>query len=51
LTLPIVVDSTQLTGFHKDPFDQVIVSTARILGYPLLTADEKILNYSGVNTL
>ena len=30
LTLPIVVESTQLVGFHRDPADQIIVSTARI---------------------
>jgi PIN domain nuclease of toxin-antitoxin system len=51
LTLPIVVNSTQLSGFHSDPFDQVIVATARINGCPLLTVDGKILNYPGVETL
>jgi PIN domain nuclease of toxin-antitoxin system len=51
LTLPIVVDSTQLSGFHSDPFDQIIVATARNYGCPLLTVDGKILNYSGVETL
>jgi PIN domain nuclease of toxin-antitoxin system len=51
LTLPIVVDSTQLSGFHSDPFDQIIVATARNHGCPMLTVDAKILNYSGVETL
>ncbi len=51
LTLPIIMDSTRLTGFHRDPADQLIVATARVLGLPLLTADQKILNYSGVTTL
>jgi PIN domain nuclease of toxin-antitoxin system len=51
LTVPIVVDSTQLIGFHKDPFDQIIVATARVYRYPLLTVDAKILNYSDVQTL
>ncbi|MEA5598616.1 type II toxin-antitoxin system VapC family toxin [Rivularia sp. UHCC 0363] len=51
LTLPIVVDSTQLSGFHNDPFDQMIVATSRISQCPLLTADTKILSYSGVTTL
>ena len=51
LTLPIVIESTRLRGFHKDPADQLIVATARVLDVPLLTADQKILNYSGVNTL
>ncbi len=50
-TLPIVVDSTQLSGFHSDPFDQIIVATARIYGCPLLTVDAKILNYPNVQTL
>ncbi|MBW4512451.1 MAG: type II toxin-antitoxin system VapC family toxin [Scytonematopsis contorta HA4267-MV1] len=51
LTLPIVIDSTQLSGFHTDPFDQIIVATARINGCPLLTGDGKILDYPGVETL
>ncbi|RUS92671.1 hypothetical protein DSM106972_098450 [Dulcicalothrix desertica PCC 7102] len=51
LTLPIVIDSTQLSGFHTDPFDQIIVATARINGCPLLTADGKILDYPDVETL
>ncbi|BAY96702.1 hypothetical protein NIES37_06370 [Tolypothrix tenuis PCC 7101] len=51
LTIPIIVESTKLPGFHKDPFDQVIVATARIYRCPLLTADAKILAYSGVQTL
>ena len=51
LTLPIVIDSTRLIGFHKDPADQLIVATARILDLSLLTADQKILNYSDVKTL
>jgi PIN domain nuclease of toxin-antitoxin system len=51
LTLPIIIESTRLAGFHKDPADQLIVATANDLGVPLLTADQKILNYSGVTTL
>ncbi|HLF83268.1 MAG TPA: type II toxin-antitoxin system VapC family toxin [Blastocatellia bacterium] len=52
LTTAIVVDSTQLPfGFHKDPADQLIVSTARIHGCPLLTADQKIISYPHVLTL
>lgn len=45
LTVPIIIQSTQLTGFHNDPADQLIVATAMIYNYPLLTADQKILNY------
>lgn len=52
LTTAIVVDSTHLpSGFHKDPADQLIVSTARIHGCPLLTADQKIISYPYVTTL
>ena len=51
LTLPIVVESTQLISFHRDPADQIIVATARIYGCQLLTADRKILNYPDVETL
>jgi PIN domain nuclease of toxin-antitoxin system len=51
LSLPIVIDSTQLSGFHSDPFDQLIVATARFYNCSLLTADAKILNYSDVQTL
>ena len=51
LTLPIVVQSTQLTGFHNDPADQIIVATAKVYDCLLLTADGKILNYAGVKTL
>ncbi|MBD2492790.1 PIN domain-containing protein [Nostoc sp. FACHB-280] len=51
LSLPIVIDSTQLNGFHSDPFDQLIVATARFYSCPLLTADTKILNYPDVQTL
>ncbi len=51
LTLPIVVESTQLISFHRDPADQIIVATARIYGCQLLTADTKILNYPDVETL
>ena len=51
LTVPIVVQSTQLTGFHNDPADQIIVATAKVYDCFLLTVDNKILNYTGVKTL
>lgn len=52
LTPRIVVDSTQLPGsFHRDPADQLIVATSRILAYPILTADEKIRSYPHVATV
>ena len=51
LTVPIVLESTQLEGFHRDPADQMIVATARVYECPLLTADIKILAYPHVQTL
>ena len=51
LTLPIVLQSTQLARFHNDPADQIIVATAKIYGCPLLTADQKILSYTEIQTL
>ncbi|MEN3333351.1 MAG: hypothetical protein V7641_2716 [Blastocatellia bacterium] len=46
LTPRIAIESTQLPGdFHRDPADQIIVATARVLDCSLLTADERILNY------
>lgn len=52
LTPRIALESTQLPeGFHRDPADQIIVATARLYGYPLLTSDAKILNYPHVTTL
>ena len=45
----ICVESTQLPGeFHRDPADQIIVATARILDAPLVTVDGKILEYPHV---
>lgn len=51
LTIPIIIESTKLTGFHRDPADQIIVATAKINGCALLTADAKILAYPDVQTL
>jgi len=45
LTIPIIIQSTKLTGFHRHRADQIIVATAKIHGCPVLTADAKILAY------
>jgi PIN domain nuclease of toxin-antitoxin system len=42
----IAVESTQLPPpFHRDPADQLLVATARVLGCPFLTEDIKITAY------
>lgn len=51
LNISIIVQSTQLINFHKDPADQLIVATAKVYNYPLLTADQKILQYPDVQIL
>jgi len=48
----ISIKSTVLPGeFHKDPADRMIVATARKLAVPLITVDEKIINYEHVKTI
>ncbi len=51
MTVEIAIESTRLTGFHKDPADQILVATARCVNIPLVTANHKILAYPGVRTL
>ena len=52
LTPEIAIDSCNLPGiFHRDPADQLLVATARIIGIPLLTGDAKLLAYPHVNLL
>ncbi len=52
LSHEILVESTRLPdGFRSDPADEIIVATARMLNVPLLTADEKLLNYEHVSKL
>ena len=52
LTPAIATESTRLPGeFHRDPADQIIVATARIMKCKLVTSDERILNYLHVKTV
>ena len=51
LTPEIAVASTQLTGFHRDPADQIIVATAQVYDCPLVTVDTKIVGYPAIQTL
>ena len=52
LTPEIAAESTRLPGeFHKDPADQIIVATARVMKCKLVTSDERILNYPHVKTV
>lgn len=49
LSPQIIVESTQLPPpFHRDPADQLLVATARVLACPIMTEDSKILAYPHV---
>ncbi|MEN6451999.1 MAG: type II toxin-antitoxin system VapC family toxin [Thermoguttaceae bacterium] len=46
LSPAIAVESCRLPGtFHRDPADQIIVATARLIGCSLVTSDKKLLAY------
>jgi PIN domain nuclease of toxin-antitoxin system len=52
LTPQVAIESTLLPGdFHRDPADRFIVALARHHGVPLITIDQKILNYPHVQTV
>lgn len=46
LDWPSAIESTLLPGTpHSDPADRLLIATARIGGYTLVTRDRKILDY------
>ncbi len=48
----ISLRSVTLPGqFHPDPADRIIAATAMTMGLPLITKDDKILNYPHVRTI
>ncbi len=48
---PIAIEAYALPGsFHEDPADRLLVAAARCHSLTLLTADERILEYSNVPT-
>jgi PIN domain nuclease of toxin-antitoxin system len=51
LSPEIAVESTNLRGFHRDPADQLIAATSRVLGMPLITSDKRILDFSEVDAI
>ena len=52
LTPQIAIESSQLPPpIHGDPADQILIATARILGIPLMTADQRLIGYPHVTTL
>ena len=48
----IALRSAYMPGsFHSDPADRIITATAMTMGLPLVTKDEKIIDYPHVNTI
>ena len=48
----IAIKSVNLTQpLHNDPADRIIIATALKAGVPVVTKDEKILNYPHVKTI
>ena len=42
----VLTQSISLPGqFHKDPMDRILVATARLYGFTLVTSDRAILAY------
>jgi len=52
LSPEVAAASTRLPGnFHRDPADQIIVATARLMYCSLVTSDRKLLSYEHVQTV
>jgi PIN domain nuclease of toxin-antitoxin system len=51
LDAAIACAAAALPLLHRDPFDRVIVALAQAHGLTVLTSDENIRKYAGVNTL
>lgn len=44
--LPHVLGVEKLLGIHKDPFDRILISQAKVENLVLVTSDEKIWKYN-----
>ena len=52
LSHEMAIEAYALPGaFHRDPADRVLVAAARLQGWTLLTADDRILEYRDVRSL
>jgi PIN domain nuclease of toxin-antitoxin system len=48
----VAIRSVRLPGsFHRDPADRIIVATAMIMGFTLVSGDKRMLNYPHVKTV
>lgn len=45
LDISICVGATELPLIHRDPCDRLIIATAKLRGWPIVTADQRFLAY------
>lgn len=45
INLSHLLEFDKLSGYHKDPFDRILVSQAKVENLVLITSDEKIWKY------
>jgi PIN domain nuclease of toxin-antitoxin system len=45
ISLPHLAGTNQLPSIHRDPFDRLLIATARAEDMTILTADEQIKRY------
>jgi PIN domain nuclease of toxin-antitoxin system len=48
--LPVFIKAGQLPSIHADPFDRIIVATALLNNFPIVTSDSRFAEY-GVETI
>jgi PIN domain nuclease of toxin-antitoxin system len=48
---PIAITAARLRGFHGDPADRIIAATTLERGGTLVTADQRLLGWSGAPTV
>jgi PIN domain nuclease of toxin-antitoxin system len=51
ISLPEVLGISELKQIHKDPFDRLLLSQAKVLGMKLLTADKSFEAYKEENVI
>jgi PIN domain nuclease of toxin-antitoxin system len=51
LDYEVALRAAALPQIHSDPFDRLLIATAMVQGYVLLTPDEHIRQYPGVATM
>ena len=45
LTPEILLEAARMSWAHRDPFDRILVATARSNGFSVVTTDRAILDY------